>query len=491
MNYPLGLSLPSDTPHAVSVSLPRLADVIGYETGNPETWKHLTQGYPRFVAHPFVKCVEEWFRQKYGWENEIVALLADARAAMWLGEFVGNAGKIVEENGVTAVVFPTSTETAARAKAFVQHTGCGLSSRRAEDFLFAVGIANERFAETTFDGDAYESLTTDIARLYGAPSKNVTLANFGMSAAYAAFRAINAIQQPKKRTRWLQLGWLYVDTIRILERFSAVPLVLHDVADTAGIEKVFREYGHELAGVITELPTNPLVATVDLPRLHALAKQHDVALIADTTLGTPVVLDALPHLDIAVESLTKFACGRGDAVGGAAIVNPASPFADELRATISNFTTPIYARDVGRLALSIQTYETRVKTISKNTTALIHELEQIPTITKIHHARGGPTAANFAALARSSELTAGVISLEFARPFADVYDRLELPKGPSFGTEFTLTMPYLYLAHYELVSTADGRAELAASGINPELLRISVGLEDPHEIAEKIRAAVA
>lgn len=464
--------------------------MIGYETSDAAVWEQLTQGYPRFVVHPFVRDVEAWFRREHHWADEIVALLADDRIAAQLIAFVGTAGESVTQHSITAVAFPASPDVALRVKAFVQHAGAGVSSRRAEDFLLVVGAMQAIFSESVFAGDAVATLTHEVAHLYGAKPENVTLINFGMSAAYAAFCAVSAIQAKHQRTRWLQLGWLYLDTIRILEKFSSKPLVAYDVTDKAAIEQLFAEHGAELAGIVTEVPTNPLVQTVDLPWLYELAQKHGVAVVVDSTLGTPVVLDLLPYVDVAVESLTKFACGQGDAVGGAVVVNPHSAFAGELRTAVPAYTTPIYVRDAGRLATSIQEYAARMQQISANTTELIRLLREIPAITKIHHARGSNGGECFARLARSPDLTAGVISLEFNQPFAKVYDALDLPKGPSFGTEFTLVMSYLYLAHYDLVSTAKGREFLHANGLNPDLLRISVGLEDPKEIAEKIRQAV-
>ncbi|RWA06558.1 hypothetical protein EKO27_g8541, partial [Xylaria grammica] len=52
------------------------------------------------------------------------------------------------------------------------------------------------------------------------------------------------------------------------------------------------------------------------------------------------------------------------------------------------------------------------------------------------------------------------------------YDALETAKGPSLGTNFTLTSPYVILAHYNELDWA------ASFGVDPNLLRISVGLED-------------
>jgi len=52
-----------------------------------------------------------------------------------------------------------------------------------------------------------------------------------------------------------------------------------------------------------------------------------------------------------------------------------------------------------------------------------------------------------------------------------------MAKGPSLGTEFTIAMPYVYLAHYDYLKNEAGKQKLISLGINPNLLRISVGIE--------------
>jgi cystathionine gamma-synthase len=71
-----------------------------------------------------------------------------------------------------------------------------------------------------------------------------------------------------------------------------------------------------------------------------------------------------------------------------------------------------------------------------------------------------------------------VISIELDGDMEKFYDTIRLMKGPSFGVRFTLLCPFMYLAHYDLVTTAQGRAFLASVGLDPELIRISVGAED-------------
>ena len=67
------------------------------------------------------------------------------------------------------------------------------------------------------------------------------------------------------------------------------------------------------------------------------------------------------------------------------------------------------------------------------------------------------------------------------------YDRIEVLKAPSFGTQTTLLSPFMYLAHYDLVTEEEGRAFLKDVGLSPDLIRISVGVE-PYEAIEAVFA---
>ena len=73
-------------------------------------------------------------------------------------------------------------------------------------------------------------------------------------------------------------------------------------------------------------------------------------------------------------------------------------------------------------------------------------------------------------------------SQEAARAF---FDALACPKGPTFGTNFTLACPYAVLAHYEEQEWA---LEL---GVPLYLIRIGIGLEDPDWVRELFDIALA
>ena len=66
-----------------------------------------------------------------------------------------------------------------------------------------------------------------------------------------------------------------------------------------------------------------------------------------------------------------------------------------------------------------------------------------------------------------------------------MFDALRVSKGPSLGTNFTLACPFTLLAHYHELEWAE------SCGVSRWLIRVSVGLEDPTELAARFDAALA
>jgi cystathionine gamma-synthase len=54
----------------------------------------------------------------------------------------------------------------------------------------------------------------------------------------------------------------------------------------------------------------------------------------------------------------------------------------------------------------------------------------------------------------------------------------------------TIICPFMYLAHYDLVNTPAGRAVLAESGLDPDLLRLCIGTEPVEDILSALDEAL-
>lgn len=493
-SLPCGTPLPSGTVHAVSVSLPRLEDLIGYEQQRPETLERVRRGYPRFHIHPLVSQLRQHASEALGVGGRDSVIVASERAARGLCTYAGLTFQSVRPyRDICIVTLPHDGEIAQRARAYVQHTGSGISSRQAEDLLIDEGLLDSpRQIEEMASGDSAAAVRTVLARAYGASPDCVHLGSFGMSAVNAVHRAVTKLFAPS-RPEWVQFGWLFMDTIESIRKFPPQGAPSHSFdspLQIAELETLLDTCGERVAGVITETPSNPLMETGDIARLRALCDRHGCALVIDATLGTPFNVDVLPYADAVVESLTKYASGSADLMLGAVVVNSASRCASELQALLPAELDPPYWRDLARLAWRIRGYEDRMQRVNANTMALAELFASRPAVKRVRWAYQAESRDNYQRIHRRPGSPGGILTLELNVPLEDVYDRLELAKGPSLGAEFTLVGPYLYHAHYNLVSSDEGRNYLASKGLDPNLLRVSSGVEDPRELIDAFTAVL-
>ena len=491
-NYPLGARIP-DSMHSVVCSFPTIADIKGYEEKNPETLSAIKGAYPRFFRHQYLQDIDRYLRQTQDLEGRVFYPLASRRSAEEMLNFCDNdEAAILEAEELCGVHIPDAPEHCSRAWSFLQHTGCAISSRQAEDWLTKHALLKENEEESYHQGNADLHTREALQAIYSLASiDDILLCNSGMNAFYAAYRAINKFQNLKGKKKWIQLGWLYVDTGLILDKFSETePICHYDVFDLEGLQRIFAEQGDDIAGIVTEVPTNPLLQSSDVEALYSLAKKHNAVLILDPTLACPQNVDILPYADLVINSLTKYAANVGDVLSGVAIFNRESAYYEELRTHLLQHHEPPYARDLQRLALEIDAYPQFVETVNRNTMALAQFLEARPSVKKVYWSYEERSRANYEKIARASDSPGCMLTIFLNIPLSDFYDRIATVKGPSFGTNFTVLCPFMHLAHYDLVSKKSGRDYLWNLNLDPDLVRISVGTEDPDAIIETFAAVL-
>lgn len=489
--YPLGHSI-NGSPHSVCVSLPTMADVIGYEEKDPAVLQAFRAGYPRFFRNPIIQELAVL------WESQGLIqpgdpLLPTAAVATDLCHFLHIEPVAIPIRGMAWTIplhrFPDKRED---ALAFLRHTGGGLSSREAEAILHTE-CGRTPFQEVRAEGDAASNtakIRDHLHAIYGTQwHDDIHIFRSGMNAFYSGFRALQAIQLDRGKDLWIQLGWLYVDTSRILERFasaSARPIQLLQVLDLHDLKEVLRENGRRVAGIVTETPTNPLVQTPDIQQLRNLADSVKAALILDPTLVSPHNVNILSFADLHINSLTKYAAAEADVMMGALALNAQSPFYSELEQSVSAFGTAPSPQDLARMAAQIGHYGEVIARINHNTIRVAEHLESHPAVHSVHWAYAEPAGYNFRWLQHLDCGPGGIISFSLKGDLAAFYDRSRIVKSPSFGARFTLMCPFMYLAHYDLVSTPAGQALLRANGIDPRLIRLSVGTEPAEAIIAEL-----
>jgi cystathionine gamma-synthase len=464
----LGAPIP-DSPHAVSVCLPTWADVIGYEEKDPRVHDRMRTGYPRFFLHPLIRAVQGRLLAAHGRSGEDVLPFPDAETAAECASFVGEGARCLEQDGIAAVFFPA--DAMRRARAYWQHAGRILSSRAAEDWLSGLGMAAP-------DVETERVLRQRLAGWGGAAEDVVGLHPSGMAAIFTAFLMATA-RRPGRRT--VMFGFPYTDTLKILQHFGPGVEFFAGVAESDMDRLEALIAAEEFAGVFCEFPGNPLLRTPDLPRLHRIASAAGVPVVVDDTIGTSLNVDVLPHADLVATSLTKAVSGEGDVMAGALTVNPRGLLAGGSPAAGPG----IYARDLQVLEKNSRDFPARMRIINENTAELARFLSGHPAVAELHYPALAPE--NYDMLRKPDGGYGSVLSFlpnEAERNTPAIFERLAVNRGISLGTTYTLVSPYVQLAHYHELDWA------RACGIDPYLLRVSVGTEPWPVLRERFASAL-
>lgn len=478
----LGRAIPDD-PHGVSVCLPRWLDCVGYEEGDPTVLGRLQSGYPRFVFHPVVRRLFERVDGRSGGPGWRCQVMASRRSALRCAAYLRAAGVlgvdlvvVSEAHGAWAVRFP---EAAAHlAKQYWQHTGEGITSR------CAAAVLAEQRPPTGAGVEEMAVMRARLAGWYRVPVENVLCYANGMAAIAAVNRLIS---HSRPGCRSLQVGFPYVDLLKVQERCGSGAELLAIAGDDLNPVSLALQR-EEWSACVIETPGNPLLGCVDVPQLSDLLRQASVPLVVDDTLAGPLNVDLAPYADVIVTSLTKYITGSGTVMGGAAIINPASPQADRWRRQLTgdHETEAIWWQDLLLLEAQSRDYPQRLRQINQTAAALVERLRQHPAIARVRYPDADCRQA-YDRIRRPDGGYGGLLSLELHQAETRApafYDALQVSKGPSLGTDYTLACPFTILAHYHELDWAE------AHGVSRYLVRVSVGLEDLDDLWQRFSAAL-
>lgn len=475
----LGSPIP-DTDYGVSVCLPKWSHVIGYEEKDPEVLKHFRSGYPRFCCPPTIGALFEAAERELARTGERCLVFPRQSHAQRCLEFVSKQfGEVVgravvwKDEGFGVAVFPEKVYDTARK--FWRFCGEVVSTRQA-----ASALKGKSCFEDQLDGRRASRLICErLAKLSGQGEEDVYLFPSGMAANFAVHRMITALR-PESRT--VQLDFPYVDVLKLQEVFGSgvhfLALRSEDEYESALRPLLKTE---ALAGVFAEAPSNPLLRCVDLPTVRSMMdeEQVEVPLIVDDTIATVVNVDAFRYADVVTTSLTKAFSGVGDVLAGCVILNRASRFHAAFSAFMAREADhELWSGDAVALEANSRDFERRVRIMSHNAAAIVDFLQSHPFVDQVCYAQhdGG---AGYESIRRHDGGYGGLFSFvlkDAARFSSRFYDQLQVSKGPSLGTNFTLACPYTLLAHYDELEWAE------SCGVDRFLIRVSAGLEETTDL---------
>lgn len=307
----------------------------------------------------------------------------------------------------------------------------------------------------------------------------------GMNAIFNTHRFLLSARGSQKS---INFGFPYVDTLKILQKFGP-GCVFYGHASEEDLDDLEQrlQSGERFLGLFCEFPGNPLLSCPNLQRIRALADQYDFAVVVDETIGTFANIDVLQYADVVVSSLTKIFSGDCNVMGGSAVLNPSSRYYQLLKtAATREYEDTYWPEDAIFMERNSRDFAMRIDRINANAEAICDVLVNHPLVKTVHYPKYNKSRDNYNACKLPTGGYGGLLSVVFHRK-ADAmmfYDTIETAKGPSLGTNFTISSPYVVLAHY---------AELdwvASLGVDPDLIRISVGLEETDQLVSTFQHAL-
>lgn len=265
---------------------------------------------------------------------------------------------------------------------------------------------------------------------------------------------------------------------------------------------------------------NPGINIVDFEKVAAIAHENDIPLIVDSTFATPYLFKPIEYgADIVVHSATKFIGGHGTSIGG--IIVDGGKFDWAKSGKFPGFTTPdpsyggVKYADLGAPAYilkarvqllrdtgasispfnsflflqGLETLSLRVQRHVENTREIIKFLKNHPSVTWVNYPelednkyyelakkylpKGAGSIFTFGIKGGVAEGKKFIDSLELFSQLANVADAKSLVIHPASTTHAQLN-----------------EEQQLKAGVKPELIRLSIGIEDSEDLIEDLRQAL-
>lgn len=270
---------------------------------------------------------------------------------------------------------------------------------------------------------------------------------------------------------------------RLLGRFGVTHTLL-SIEDTPALERALASQATRL--VLLESPTNPLNRIADLSAITRLAHAAGALVVMDNTFAGPHQHGQY-EVDVFLHSLTKYASGMGDVMGGAVI--GAAGLIQSLRADFSALGGVLDPHAAFLIQRGLKTYFVRRQAECASALTIASALEQHPGVAKVRYP--GLASHPQHALAKAQMEDSGTIVTfdikggrqEVAR-FVNALKLFAL--AASLGSTESLVVPAPMMIGRDL-----NAEQQRLAGIMDSTVRLSIGLEDPEDLLEDLNQALA
>jgi len=285
---------------------------------------------------------------------------------------------------------------------------------------------------------------------------------------------------------------VYGGTYRLLEnvrsRSAGLRISWVKPQDLAALEQAIEP---QTRMIWVETPTNPLLKLADLAAIAAIARRHNLISVADNTFASPVLQQPLTlGFDIVVHSATKYINGHSDVVAGLAVVGD-NPALVEKLAFLQNAVGGVLDPFSSFLTLrGIRTLALRMARHSESAQRIAEWLAQRAEIAAVYYP-GLSDHPQYALARRQMRSAGGMISIRLrgdddsaAKRFIGGLSLFTLAESLG-GVESLVSQPFT-MTHASIPLE-----QRLANGITPQLVRLSVGIEDAGDLIEDLGRGLA
>jgi len=259
------------------------------------------------------------------------------------------------------------------------------------------------------------------------------------------------------------------------------------LVDTTEYEQHARAIRPNTKLLYLESPTNPALHIVDMKKMAALAKQHGLVSMIDSTFGTPINQHPAEYgIDLVMHSGTKYLSGHADLTCG--VISGRRDLIEqvgETRKTLGNCMDPHAA---WLLIRGLKTLAVRVARQNENALRVAEFLEQHAKVRRVHYPflRSHP---QYAIVRQQMSGGSGMVTFEVdgsgddARRVSEAMKLFTLATSLG-GVESLVSIPVL--TSHAMIS-AEQRAQM---GVTEQMVRLSVGIESVEDQIEDLERAL-
>jgi cystathionine beta-lyase/cystathionine gamma-synthase len=281
----------------------------------------------------------------------------------------------------------------------------------------------------------------------------------------------------------------YGNTIRLLRAWEKFGIRTHflDLTDSKSTNSIAQI---RPALVMIESPSNPLLDIISIKKVSDTAHSVGAKVLVDNSCATswnqkPLTLGA----DLSVVSLTKYYNGHSTGMGGAVIVNDQDLY-DSLLISRKTFGLQPGSMECAFTIQGIQTLPIRMERIGNSALQIAKFLDEHPKISKVYYPYLSSHPQYNLALEQMRS-GSGVISIELSgtRDSIDTFTDNLAPlfsRAHSFGSVKSQVSVPAKMSHAAVDSD-----ELANIGVSSNLIRLSIGLEDPFDLISTLSDALS